>query len=488
MTMNRIAICISGQVRNDDAAFKVATDSLAKYDVDIYISVWKRRGTKNFSGFNSHGHLSRMLGRNIVYSIPENWVENMNEVFPESAQMFPSLGEVTEESIRKYFPNSVIDIEDEEIDFSFPHQGGNSFRMLYKIWRCDSLMRKTEAARGNQYDTVVRMRPDIALDFDRIFKLRTKEGELISMKTRPVEAKHLGDMYWIGTSKSAELMAGGFARAIDARTGKWRNIHTELYDHAIASGLELKPLHLMTQNVREFANFDSDYNRSVQANFVNFVRNRRMNVEAAGGEPFCAIVERFLSIALLEIEGGGGKTDYIKLIDDVSKFSEKNTEHADNAYLMTVLHLVNASSCNLNLRFESLIFFLKAYLAKNRKAKLTFYIANLVDIFAEHKTSLLSLLYGFVQQKEMKNRISSRLPDFWWDQFEKQSKVKESEIIECLLENDPFCNWLFAGDLSGSEQPFLALYEKRAEIGIFNEFHTRKAARLRETTSMSNLE
>jgi len=486
--MNRIAICISGQVRNDDAAFKAAMDSLAKYDVDVFFSVWRRRGTKNFSGFNSHGHLSRMLGRNIVYSIPENWVENMNEVFPESAQMFPSLGEVTEESIRKYFPNSIIDIEDEDIDFSFPHQGGNSFRMLYKIWRCDSLMRKTEAERGMQYDMVVRMRPDIALDFDRIFKLQPNEGELISMKTRPAGAKHLGDMYWIGTSKTAERMAGGFARAIDARTGKWRGIHTELYDHAIASGLELKPLHLMTQNVRKFANFDSDYNRSVQTNFVDFVRIRRMNVEAAGGESFCAIVEHFLSTALLEFEGGGATIDYLKLIDDVSKFSEKNPEHADNAYLMTALHLVNASSCDINLRFESLIFFLKANLAKNRKAKLTFYIANLVSIFAEKKATLLFLLYEFMQQTAMKTAISSRFPDFWWDQLEKQSEVKEPVIIECLLENDPFCNWLFAGDLSGSEQPFLALVGKRAEIGIFNAFHTRKAARLRESIGTANLD
>ena len=117
--MGKIAVCISGQVRNDDTALRKAAAALKDHDVDIFVSVWKKRGTKDFSGYNGRGQLSRVFGNAIAFAIPENWRFELSEVFADGEKIFQSLGDLSETAIRAYFPDARIEIEEEDIDLFF---------------------------------------------------------------------------------------------------------------------------------------------------------------------------------------------------------------------------------------------------------------------------------------------------------------------------------------------------------------------------------
>ena len=117
--MNSTAVCISGQIRNDDTALRKNMENLSKIDADVFISVWKNRGTKTFDGANGPGHIARIFGHEIALALPPNWFGRMRDVFPRSSSIFPSLGVVSPVTLLTYFPNAIIDIESEKIDFSY---------------------------------------------------------------------------------------------------------------------------------------------------------------------------------------------------------------------------------------------------------------------------------------------------------------------------------------------------------------------------------
>ena len=477
--MNRMAICISGQIRNDDSSLKAIMASLSGIDADIYLSVWKRRGSKDFSGFNGRGHLVRILGQPIAYSIPRSWIRMMGRIFPESSSIFPSLGNVTDTDLRQYFPKAIIDIEEEDIDFSFPHGDRNSFRMLYKIWRCNSLMRKAEISHGKRYETVVRMRPDINLNFNQIAQLKLKKNELISMPTMYTGTAHLGDMFWVGNSEVIDLMAGGFSRAIEAKNGNWRGIHRELYDLAVDSHLDINIKHLITAGVGHFANFNAEFSRATERNFIRFVKERKMDVTLAGGEGLCAITEHILSATLSEIEGREFDSNQSQLQSKITKYATQNPERAAEVYLMGASYMIGSRKINIRARFEFLIYFIELELLSldsHHRPTLLHYISGATETFENQKPQLLDMLVSYITDEKSDDRKLPNIPNAWKSDLNDGERVTKSDIYSCILESNKFCNSLVNINPKGSELAIISLIEAREKIGICNASHYHKAA------------
>lgn len=137
----KIAFCISGQLRrfdNPKLLEKLKENVLKVLNPDIFVSVWKNRGSSLYSK---------------VAGLPTHF-EN----------------ELVEESYVKSIYNSIqIDVEDyndwfknvnERLKLGFG-QRGCSIAMIYKMFKCNQYKKDFEEKNNFKYDVVIRYRPDI---------------------------------------------------------------------------------------------------------------------------------------------------------------------------------------------------------------------------------------------------------------------------------------------------------------------------------------
>jgi Flp pilus assembly protein TadD len=245
-----VALCIFGQLRDDHIHFPTLSKVAADLGADVFISTWRRRGTKT-SGVINRDQIIRMFGYEIGVALPAPMVGDtrFSIAIPAFEQtLLAALGsnDVTAAQLDAHFPGSVVDIEDEvmSLDFSPPvPSDGNSLRMLYKIWRCNEMKRAAEKRRGRPYDIVVRIRPDVLPDltFDSFAPLlaRGAPPQVLIHGGTPT-SNHLSDVIAVSTSAVADTMSALFGRAVTHPARKWTFIHTDLpaylREHGITVG------------------------------------------------------------------------------------------------------------------------------------------------------------------------------------------------------------------------------------------------------------
>jgi Flp pilus assembly protein TadD len=245
-----IALCIFGQLRDDHIHFPSISKLAAALEADVFISTWRRRGTKT-SGVMNRDQIIRMFGIETGTALPAPLVGDTR--FGEAVPAFePTLlasfgsNEVTAEQLHASFPGAVVDIEDEvmALDFAAPVPSDrNSLRMLYKIWRCNELKRAAEKRRGSLYDIVVHIRPDIMPDltFESFAPLLAPDAPpTVLIHGGTPTGTHLSDVMAVATSPVANTVSGLFGRAVMHPARKWDFIHAELprylREHGITVG------------------------------------------------------------------------------------------------------------------------------------------------------------------------------------------------------------------------------------------------------------
>ncbi len=464
--MGSIAVCISGQVRNDDSALAQTADSLKGLGVDVFFSVWENRGTKTFGGASGPDHMARIFGPEISGAIPKNWLGRMREVFPESGAIFPSLGAVTEGALRKYFPDAEIDIEPETLDLSFPYSDSNSLRMLYKIWRCNALKRSAEKRLGKRYDIVVRMRPDITLDFNRIKNLTLQADEIVTHAHGQAAQNYVQDIYWVGSSASDDAMAAAFSRAVSCRDRGWEGIHVELANHIKRHSLQEKPASYVTGNIHHFASFDPDYAKAVQDRFVQAVKNREMNVPFAGGEAFCALAETALDSALAQVRGEPEMEDFGPYLREIEAFTTHSRSLSKIAQFMGAQHLMSMRRLEFPVRFGLLMFLLKNEMRMGMKPVWESLINSIPVYFAGKERMFLKYLARPARDHAGHSAV---LPESWKEpNITDVIDVAETEAaLGVMLKKEFVCNWAARGaGIERNAENVLALVLRRIEIGV----------------------
>lgn len=161
----RIALCLSGQMRNFKAVYEVFKQTILQpLNADVFIDTWEEAG-----------------------SSPKG--EKNSEQFEKT--------EVTEELLETFFAPKLVNVEPfyekyfEQIDNnSIPDwltaehpRARSSLPMYYKMFRCDLLRRDYESKNGFRYDWVVRARPDIYLD--KPLFITESHGEKALMRLSP---------------------------------------------------------------------------------------------------------------------------------------------------------------------------------------------------------------------------------------------------------------------------------------------------------------
>jgi len=146
----RIALCISGQIRNSAQTLPRLSEFARSISADVFVSTWRSPGSK-VSGIQGIWHIERIFGAAFSSFLPD-WMlgergvvgalPNFEPAF--NAGLQETLKPVTTEMLLALFPNARIDIEDSgvlDLDLISASSDNNSLRMLYKIWRCNELRR-----------------------------------------------------------------------------------------------------------------------------------------------------------------------------------------------------------------------------------------------------------------------------------------------------------------------------------------------------------
>lgn len=233
-----VAFCIFGQLRDEHMHFPGIAKLARDLGAAVFISTWSTRGTKT-SGPIHRVQIMRMLGYVTGYAMPSALIDGnrFNKVFPdfeEGLNRTLSDNVVREEQLREYFPDAVIQIEDDpgSLDFEPPiPQDKNTLRMLYKVRQCNELKREAERLRGRPFDVVVRLRPDILpkLDAAVLSSVQAAKTPPVALFSRGKEdPTFLDDVIIVSTSEVGDKLAGLFEVAKTHPQRRWDLIHREL--------------------------------------------------------------------------------------------------------------------------------------------------------------------------------------------------------------------------------------------------------------------
>ena len=237
-----IAFCISGQLRDEDLTFPHVAGLARDLDATVFISTWRRRGAKS-TGIVDYGQACRIFGNFVAGVLPPSLCDgtNLNSAIPGLAAALDARGDdVADTQLLAYFPDAVIDIEEERLCLDFRESAAtdvNSMRMLYKIWRCNELKRVAEKARGRRYDAIIRFRPDIIPTITNLRQLL--DGIRPGLVHIPgARDGYLDDVLCISCSEDADTYASLFGKALLSPKRSWKMIHFSLADHLKDSRLQ----------------------------------------------------------------------------------------------------------------------------------------------------------------------------------------------------------------------------------------------------------
>ena len=236
------AFCIYGQLRDEDLTLPETARIASESGARVFLSTWRRRGTKT-GGATNLSQFFRMFGREAGFALPRRLGYRFSESFPDFApRAMAGAGEADPERLRSWFPDLVLDAEEEtlDLDFAGSRSDNNSLRMLYKLWRAVALKRAEEKRRGRRFSAVVLFRPDV---------LPPEPGQMPPPDSLPGAIflppggwapHHAHDVLIVCSSETADAIAALFGRAVLERVSGWDGIHPQLHDHLASLGKEIR--------------------------------------------------------------------------------------------------------------------------------------------------------------------------------------------------------------------------------------------------------
>tara|TARA_B110000046_G_C12974779_1_gene390601 strand:+ start:108 stop:1457 length:1350 start_codon:yes stop_codon:yes gene_type:complete len=214
-TRKKVAVCISGQMRNYKFACNKLIDALSEYDVQFFISTWKNIGRKSTGALN-FPQLSRISSPQIARLLLQNTSEeeDMRLKFPnffdEIEKQIQDEEFINAEDLNRSYPAAIVDLENES-DYKEDAFGieisANTKKMLYKMDKCNQMKRNYEESNDMIFDAVVRIRPDLVvsekIDIESIIASN-------SIATGFCVSRFLDDQIYIGSSRNIDYITNTY--------------------------------------------------------------------------------------------------------------------------------------------------------------------------------------------------------------------------------------------------------------------------------------
>jgi hypothetical protein len=285
----KIALCISGQMRDEQLSLPAVADLARTLNADVFISTWATRGAKTSGVINLH-QAARMFGTMFESVLPRRMIggDRLLRLFPELERLLDDRSPVDLEALLQWFPGAVIDLEDDTVlDLGFRQPGvedGNSLRMLYKLWRCNQMKLRRERETGDLYDVVLRTRPDVvpAVSPELMRDVAADDsGRLYLVPEGRSRPDYLNDVAAASGSAGADYYAALFGAALASPERPWRLIHYELAKHLERKGAKVRDLPL-AQHITSAWEVRQPRNRELL--MAEFERDGRTRLELTEGD------------------------------------------------------------------------------------------------------------------------------------------------------------------------------------------------------------
>ena len=209
----RIAICVSGQLRNYSVSWPTISREVEKLNARVFLSTWESVG----AGLGTGDSVGRRLPASIRDRLPASFQtrEFFSERYPTTFNLFGGAERVRAEDCRISFDTEHVRVHDEK-DFESRLDdcpglmvGGslNQAKMYFGIHDAISLMREWEDANGERFDVVVRIRPDLtirSIDEEDI-AIALTQGIALSTHLR---LGAVGDIFLVMAREIADILHG----------------------------------------------------------------------------------------------------------------------------------------------------------------------------------------------------------------------------------------------------------------------------------------
>lgn len=435
---NRIAVCISGQIRTSNEKLKEISKKATEVGADVFISVWKERAGKTVESGPRHISILRIFGGKVALFFPRDWIYQFETLFPDWKDILPSRRPVTEAELLEIFPTAIVEIEDDRPELDLPEEK-NSLRMLYKIFRCNLLKKSQEETQGFKYDRVIRVRPDMLVDFSVLAKPDLNKNDLLVLLRR---GNSVHDKYWAGSSETDNTMAGLYEYSLEYRLGSWKGIHEELAGYVAMQGFNLIWAQATISDFVEFGGYVPEEKCSIANRFIEKLEDKNLAARAD-------IHPTALTIATSILQNARGYSCFetsilpdLAVVAQLEALLEDSNKFDKNWSLLPVVTL--AFACDLRFATQERANFAYHVLlddALTWTSWLGFRIQNIVQILPECGTELLPLLSDSDRLPNLESRgdLSTRLAGLWeqrWAEIDQDRILKgHSDISTAFLKS-----------------------------------------------------
>ncbi|WP_162985977.1 hypothetical protein [Pseudoalteromonas agarivorans] len=233
----KIAICISGQLRGYEKAFKTWGNlNLDDHEIDYFIHSWKKVGRRK----PTPGHAFRVFCSEFVPIYQDVFsilgMKGIEEHYPNFISYLNSSDDITKKELENFYQSkNVILDDDKECKYQL---FTNHMKMYYKMAKSFELVDK----RRNEYDLVIRIRPDIEIlnspNFDILDVYRKCIERDVIYCDKPLSINRhvgviVGDQFAIGTPEQMKRYNSVFYETPE------KNLrgHVSLVDNCVRNGL-----------------------------------------------------------------------------------------------------------------------------------------------------------------------------------------------------------------------------------------------------------
>jgi hypothetical protein len=218
----RIAICISGQLRGFNVAYKSWEKiGLSSETCDIYIHSWCSIGRKK----PTKTHSERVLPRDFSRIYKDLCIgysdEDLEQLLPNLFSLFMDIDFISEAALTEFY-NAKVTVLDDDSKLPFS-QMTNSEKMYYKIQNSFELLG------DNHYDLVVRIRPDFKIedyfdvDWSEILSICEQNDVVFcdgTLGVSPTMGIVIGDQFAVATPKLMSIYSQTYSSVYDSSGNK----------------------------------------------------------------------------------------------------------------------------------------------------------------------------------------------------------------------------------------------------------------------------
>ena len=458
---SRIAVCISGQIRTSNEKLREISKKADQVGADVFISVWRQRAGKTVESGPRHISILRMFGGKFALFLPRNWIYQFETKFPEWKDILPDKRLVTKVELLEIFPDAIAEVEDDRPELDLPGEK-NSLRMLYKIFRCNLLKKNQEKSQGYKYDRVIRVRPDMLVDFDVLAKPELEEKDLLVMLRR---GNSLHDKYWSGSSETDNTMADLYEYSLEHRVSSWKGIHQELTDYVAKKGFNLIWAQATISDFVAFGDYTSDEKCGIASRFIEILGDENLADQSGIHPTALKIVTGLLQNARDYSCFETSIQPDIEVVAQLETLLKDSNRFDQNWSLLPVVTL--AFACDLRFTpHERALFAYRVLLddALTWNSWLGFRIQNIVQLLPERGAELLPFVIDpdHIPDLDSKQDIAKRLVNLWerrWNEFDRDRFLQcHSEISKAFLKS---------GDVRSAIYEYLSEANRQEELLSF---------------------